>query len=128
MEDWLWSPVPRRLRVRGTVVVGHTRLPLRVFLIATGFAITAALLVVLGAPIKRAALLAPLCGLTILLVEGSWTGRSTRRIVEIGVSHVLRSRHLRLQPTTLMLPAEQLHDTPLRNIRWATMEQGDDHG
>ncbi len=124
MDDWLWSPVPRRLRVRGTVVVGSSRLPLRVFLIGAGFGVSAALLVVIGVPIARVALLAPICGVILLLVEGSWAGRSTRELVEIGVAHVARSRRLRLQPVALVLPAEQVRAQG-RAIRWAAEEQGD---
>jgi len=124
MEEWLWSPVPRRLRVRGTVVVGHTRLPLRVFLIGAGFGAVAALLVVLGAPIARVALSAPVCGITLLMVEGSWAGRSTRAVIEIGLAHLFRPRRLRLQPVALVLPADQAQSSG-RAIRWASKEQAD---
>lgn len=124
MEDWLWSPVPRRLRVRGTVVVGNTRLPLRVFLIVAGFGAGAALLVVLGLPLARVAMLAPVCALILLLLEGSIAGRSSGELGRIGIAHLSRPRRLRLQPVALVLPPEQA-PAHGRAIRWAPKEPPD---
>lgn len=118
MDEYFGAAVPRRLRVRSSVVVGQTRMPLRAFLIVVGFAVLLTLSLMAGTALRTAVLaLLPLLIGTLVIVEGTWGGRSSRGLLRIGVRHILRPKHLRLQRPLVVVPLAVESETA-RTVRW----------
>jgi hypothetical protein len=121
MLDGLHAPVPRRLRVRGTIQIATYRVPARGFLAVASAGFAGMVAVILGADVERSVWAAGLLALAgLLVVEARLWGRPSHEAVVILARALSRSRRLRLGTQTIELPAEtvSLVTAQARRPRW----------
>jgi len=118
MDEYFHAAVPRRLRVRSSVVVGQSRMPLRVFLMLVGFVFVAGVLTTFGMPFTTVVtVLGPVLLALLVVVEGTIGGRTCRELAQIMLRHQLRPKRMRLvRPMETVLLGTQRSVT--RPVRW----------
>lgn len=126
MDTNLRAPVPRRLRVRGSIQVAGTRVPARGFAVAMVAAFLGVVAIVLGCDLERTLYVAGALALgSVAIVEGRLWGRSAREVAAIAARHARRPRRMRLAPQMVFVPAVTEVQTAVRRPRW---EDGDARG
>ena len=121
MDQYLSSPVPRRLRVRASLTIGSQRVPLRIFAVGTTVCVIGILAVIGGADLTATLWWGGAVVLGgLIVIEGRLWGRDSRQVAAIVIRHLRRPRTLRLDTLTIPIPgeAEEQRALPLRGPRW----------
>jgi hypothetical protein len=121
MLDGLYAPVPRCLRVRGTIQVASYRVPARGFLAVASAGFAGMVAVILGADVERSVWAAGLLALAgLLAVEARLWGRPAHKAAAILARALGRPSRLRLGTQTIELPADtvSLVTAQARRPRW----------
>ncbi len=122
MDDMLYAAVPRKLRVRTSILFGNVRMPLRLFLVLLATGVVGVLLLLAGMGMLWVVSLVVLFNGSIALIlevrwGSHWVSRSTWSVVRIWWRHLRRPTYLRLQPVPVVLAAEPARQM-VRPVRW----------
>jgi hypothetical protein len=122
MDTMLYAAVPRKLRVRTSIMFGGWRMPLRMFLALLGTGMGGVLILLAGVdPVAVVSSFVLGNMLFALLVEARWgsrwVSRSTVSVVQIRRRHLGRSKYLRLQPVQMSLVLDTATRV-VRPVRW----------
>jgi hypothetical protein len=126
MDEMLSAAVPRKLRVRTSIMFGTVRMPLRMLLVVLATGMLAVLALLAGLPLIYAGtsfvFSNAVFALTVEARWGTrWVNRSTWSVLRIWWRQLRRPPYLRLQPVPLVVELT-VPMRVVRPIRW-TLEQ-----
>jgi hypothetical protein len=118
MHEMLNAAVPRNLRVRGSLQIAGSRVPIGVFGIGLAALLIGGIAVVAGAdPPSTIQRMTLLTAAVIGVREARWWGYASGAFAGSVLRHLLRRRQIELMPVEISLPPEVVQIAAPR-VRW----------